>query len=129
MKRVYDINLNYLGVNPPLAPPPPWMGSQESGGKEEEERVVEGESFLFALLSGQDMIPLFTNATIQKPIIAKGRSQRELLAQLDEPHRHNQNPVGTFHGTSLLWCTEMKTAVNPKWVLCSLFPIFPKYLF
>ncbi len=31
--------------------------------------------------------------------------------QIDEPHRHNQNPVGTFHGTSLLWSTEMKTAV------------------
>ncbi|NEP75524.1 MAG: hypothetical protein F6K25_28455 [Okeania sp. SIO2G4] len=48
---MYDINLNYLGVR-----------SQESGGKKEEERVVEGESFLFALLSGQDIIPLFTNA-------------------------------------------------------------------
>ncbi|NEQ35762.1 MAG: hypothetical protein F6K40_05455 [Okeania sp. SIO3I5] len=31
---------------------------------------------------------------------------------LDEPHRHNQNPVGTFHGTSLLWSTGIKTAVN-----------------
>jgi len=31
--------------------------------------------------------------------------------QIDEPHRHNQNPVGTFHGTSLLWSTDMKTAV------------------
>ncbi|NEP88183.1 MAG: hypothetical protein F6K18_15835 [Okeania sp. SIO2C2] len=53
---MYDINLNYLGVR-----------SQESGvrrkeRKKEEERVVEGESFLFALLSGQDIIPLFTNA-------------------------------------------------------------------
>ncbi|NEP82977.1 MAG: hypothetical protein F6K39_35470 [Okeania sp. SIO3B3] len=36
----------------------------ESGGKkeEEEEKVVEGGSFLFALLSGRDIIPLFTNA-------------------------------------------------------------------
>ncbi len=40
---MYDINFNYLGVSP-----------QESGGKKEEERVVEGESFLFALLSGQE---------------------------------------------------------------------------
>ena len=47
---MYDINLNYLGVR-----------SQEER-KKEEERVVEGESFLFALLSGQDIIPLFTNA-------------------------------------------------------------------
>ncbi|NEQ76690.1 MAG: hypothetical protein F6K23_28840 [Okeania sp. SIO2C9] len=31
--------------------------------------------------------------------------------QIDEPHRHNQNPVGTLHATSLLWFTEMKTAV------------------
>ncbi|NES68200.1 MAG: hypothetical protein F6K24_24655 [Okeania sp. SIO2D1] len=49
---MYDINLNYLGVR-----------SQESGGKKEEKRVVEGESFLFALLSGQDIIPQITNAT------------------------------------------------------------------
>ncbi|MGK7920401.1 MAG: hypothetical protein AB4080_10405 [Trichodesmium sp.] len=42
MKRVYDTNLNYLGVR-----------SQESGGKKEEERIVEGESFLFTLLSQQ----------------------------------------------------------------------------
>ncbi|WP_287325051.1 hypothetical protein [Okeania sp. SIO1F9] len=32
VKRVYDINLNYLGVR-----------SQESGGKKEEERGIEGE--------------------------------------------------------------------------------------
>ncbi|NEQ36252.1 MAG: hypothetical protein F6K40_08105 [Okeania sp. SIO3I5] len=32
--------------------------------------------------------------------------------QIDEAHRQNQNPVGTFHGTSLLWFTEMKTAVK-----------------
>ncbi|NET46413.1 hypothetical protein [Okeania sp. SIO2B3] len=49
---VYGMNLNYLGVNPPLAPPPPNPPltpprrgregpSQESGGKKEEERVVE----------------------------------------------------------------------------------------
>ncbi|NET29334.1 MAG: hypothetical protein F6K01_29595 [Okeania sp. SIO1I7] len=25
---VYDINLNYLGVNPPLAPPPPLLGGE-----------------------------------------------------------------------------------------------------
>ncbi|NEP07306.1 MAG: hypothetical protein F6K34_22400, partial [Okeania sp. SIO4D6] len=57
-KLGYDINLNYLGVR-----------SQESGvrrkeRKKEEERVVEGESFLFALLSGQDIIPQITNALI-----------------------------------------------------------------
>ncbi|NEN89870.1 MAG: hypothetical protein F6K48_13525 [Okeania sp. SIO3H1] len=57
VKHVYDINLNDLGVNPPLAPPPP-RRETESGGKKEEER----ESFLFTLLCGQDIIPLFTNA-------------------------------------------------------------------
>ncbi|MCL2939225.1 MAG: hypothetical protein MGU50_23200 [Trichodesmium sp. MAG_R02] len=31
--------------------------------------------------------------------------------QIDELHRHNQNPVGTFLGTSLLWSTDMKTAI------------------
>ncbi|WP_202223458.1 hypothetical protein [Okeania sp. KiyG1] len=33
VKRVYDINLNSLGVNPPLAPPPTveGRGTQESG--------------------------------------------------------------------------------------------------
>ena len=31
--------------------------------------------------------------------------------QIYQPHRHNQNLVGTFHGTSLLWSAEMKTAV------------------
>ncbi|GFZ90415.1 hypothetical protein [Okeania sp. KiyG1] len=51
VKRVYDINPNYLGVSP-----------QESGGLKEEETVVEEESFLFMLLSRQDIIPLFTNA-------------------------------------------------------------------
>ncbi|NES75699.1 MULTISPECIES: hypothetical protein [Okeania] len=50
---MYDINLNYLGVR-----------SQESGVRKEEERVVEEKSFLFALLSGQDIIPLLTNANI-----------------------------------------------------------------
>ncbi|MGD1712015.1 hypothetical protein [Dapis sp. BLCC M172] len=38
--------------------------------------------------------------------------------QVDEPHIHNQNQVGTFHGTSLLWSTEMKTAVNKNVGLC-----------
>ncbi|WP_287522313.1 hypothetical protein [Okeania sp. SIO2C2] len=42
VKRVYDINFNYLGVNPPLTPPR--RGRTESGGKKEEER----ESFLVA---------------------------------------------------------------------------------
>ena len=32
--------------------------------------------------------------------------------QIDELHRHNQNPVGTFLGTSLLWSTDMKTAIT-----------------
>ena len=32
--------------------------------------------------------------------------------QIDELHRHNQNLVGTFHATSLLWSTDMKTAVS-----------------
>ena len=31
--------------------------------------------------------------------------------EIDKPHRHNQNLVGTFLGTSLLWSTKMKTAV------------------
>ncbi|NEP76765.1 MAG: hypothetical protein F6K39_00350 [Okeania sp. SIO3B3] len=38
---VYDINLNYLGVNPPLTPPV----EGKSGGKKEEEIVVVEESF------------------------------------------------------------------------------------
>ena len=28
--------------------------------------------------------------------------------EIDKPHCHNQNLVGTFHGTSLLWSTKMK---------------------
>ena len=32
--------------------------------------------------------------------------------QIDELHHHNQNLVGTLHATSLLWSTNMKTAVN-----------------
>ncbi|WP_287520383.1 hypothetical protein [Okeania sp. SIO2C2] len=36
LKRVYDINPNYLGVNQPLAPPPSRRGSQESGVRREQ---------------------------------------------------------------------------------------------
>ena len=38
--------------------------------------------------------------------------------QIDKLHHHNQNLVGTLHATSLLWSTNMKTAVNPgvRWV-------------
>ena len=32
--------------------------------------------------------------------------------QIDELHHHNQNLVGTLHATSLLWSTNMKTAVG-----------------
>ncbi|WP_339379423.1 hypothetical protein [Okeania hirsuta] len=32
---VYNINLHYLGVNPPLAPPPPRRGMTQSEGKKE----------------------------------------------------------------------------------------------
>ncbi|MDJ0553844.1 MAG: hypothetical protein QNJ68_05275 [Microcoleaceae cyanobacterium MO_207.B10] len=32
--------------------------------------------------------------------------------EIDEPHHHNQNLVGTLHKTSLLYSTEMKTAVK-----------------
>ncbi|NER03495.1 MAG: hypothetical protein F6K17_13185 [Okeania sp. SIO3C4] len=51
LKRVYDINLNYLGVNPPLTPAR--RGIQEyllrsQEGSKEEERGIEGESFLVA---------------------------------------------------------------------------------
>ncbi|NEP83430.1 MAG: hypothetical protein F6K17_05420 [Okeania sp. SIO3C4] len=54
---MYDINLNYLGVRSRRGD----SRIARTGGKKEEERVVEGESFLFALLSGQDIIPFFTN--------------------------------------------------------------------
>ncbi|NEN87786.1 MAG: hypothetical protein F6K48_02170 [Okeania sp. SIO3H1] len=50
-----DINLDYLGVNPPLTPPRRGTGvrsqptpSPSQEGKKEEERAVEGESFLVA---------------------------------------------------------------------------------
>ncbi|NEP85145.1 MAG: hypothetical protein F6K39_47885 [Okeania sp. SIO3B3] len=32
--------------------------------------------------------------------------------QIDELHRHNQNPVGANSHLPLLWSTEMKTAVK-----------------
>jgi hypothetical protein len=32
--------------------------------------------------------------------------------QIDELHPHNQNLVGTFHAISLLWSTDIKTAVS-----------------
>ena len=32
--------------------------------------------------------------------------------QIDEPHRHNQNLVGTLDATSLLWSTDIKNAVG-----------------
>ncbi|MDE5086960.1 MAG: hypothetical protein O4805_07300 [Trichodesmium sp. St16_bin2-tuft] len=31
--------------------------------------------------------------------------------QIYQLHRHNQNLVGTFRGTSLLWSTKIKTPV------------------
>ncbi|NET41890.1 hypothetical protein [Okeania sp. SIO2B3] len=48
LKRVYDIHLNFLGVNPPLAPPNPPLTPPLLGGevRREEETGVEGESFL-----------------------------------------------------------------------------------
>ncbi|WP_202218916.1 hypothetical protein [Okeania sp. KiyG1] len=49
------------GVNPPLAPPSLEEGPSQEERKKKKE-YVEGESFLFALLSGEDIIPLFTNA-------------------------------------------------------------------
>ncbi|WP_202223840.1 hypothetical protein [Okeania sp. KiyG1] len=44
VKRVYDINLNSLGVNPPLAPPPTveGRGTQESGVNPPPTPPVEG---------------------------------------------------------------------------------------
>ncbi len=56
--------------------------------------------------------------------------------QIDEPHRHNQNPVGANGHSPLQWSTEMKTAVRyfglgfylphpspaPRGVKCSPFP-------
>ncbi|NEN92315.1 MAG: hypothetical protein F6K48_26805 [Okeania sp. SIO3H1] len=38
VKRVYDINLNYLGVNPPLTPPVEGRGKTESGVRRKERR-------------------------------------------------------------------------------------------
>ena len=56
VKRVYDINLNYLGVNPPQTPPLEGKSGVRSKptprplqeGKNEVERGIEGESFLVA---------------------------------------------------------------------------------
>jgi hypothetical protein len=45
--------------------------------------------------------------------------------QIDELHRHNQNLVGTLHATSLLWSTDIKTAVNSQ----KFVRYFPEYLF
>ncbi|NEN88407.1 MAG: hypothetical protein F6K48_05515 [Okeania sp. SIO3H1] len=49
VKRVYDINLNSLGVNPPLTPPVEGksVGPSQEGRKKKKPRV-EGESFLVA---------------------------------------------------------------------------------
>ncbi|NEP89456.1 MAG: hypothetical protein F6K18_22945 [Okeania sp. SIO2C2] len=38
---VYHIHLNYLGVNPPLAPPPPWRGSQSDRVRREVKKKKE----------------------------------------------------------------------------------------
>ena len=67
VKRVYDINLNYLGVR--SGRDVACNVRTESGGKKEEERIVDGESFLFALRSGQEIIPQITNATFLLLII------------------------------------------------------------
>jgi hypothetical protein len=32
--------------------------------------------------------------------------------EIDKPHRHNENFVGAFLGTSLLWSPELKTTEN-----------------
>ncbi|MGK7921482.1 MAG: hypothetical protein AB4080_15885 [Trichodesmium sp.] len=32
--------------------------------------------------------------------------------QVDEPHRHKQNPVGTLHAKSLLWSTVQENCCN-----------------
>ena len=45
--------------------------------------------------------------------------------QIDELHRHNQNLVETLHAMSLLWSTDIKTAVNSQKIA----RYFPEYLF
>ncbi|NER07083.1 MAG: hypothetical protein F6K17_33115, partial [Okeania sp. SIO3C4] len=34
--------------------------------------------------------------------------------QIDQPHFHNQNPVGANGRLPLLWSTQMKTAVKER---------------
>ncbi|NES71376.1 MAG: hypothetical protein F6K24_42335 [Okeania sp. SIO2D1] len=89
LKRVYDINLNYLGVNPPPRP------SQEgkSGRPPQEERKkkkarVEGKSFLLALLSGHDTIPQISNPY---NIYTKYRTKSENQKTLPNPSRFDIN--------------------------------------
>ncbi|NEP89002.1 MAG: hypothetical protein F6K18_20405 [Okeania sp. SIO2C2] len=50
LKRVYDINLNYLGVNPPLTPPR--RGRTESGvrRKERTRKSSRGRKFFVCAL-------------------------------------------------------------------------------
>ncbi|WP_287287133.1 hypothetical protein [Okeania sp. SIO2B9] len=63
LKHVYGINFNSLGVNPPACPSQEGKDrvSPQEGRKNKKPRV-KGESFLLALLSGQDIIPQISNA-------------------------------------------------------------------
>ncbi|NEN89661.1 MAG: hypothetical protein F6K48_12415 [Okeania sp. SIO3H1] len=72
MRIWYDINLNYLGVNPPLAPPGRGRGRQSSGVRREQRRRnrsirrkffgrVSGTEFYRALIR-TDIIAQITNA-------------------------------------------------------------------
>ncbi|WP_287526042.1 hypothetical protein [Okeania sp. SIO2C2] len=52
LKCVYDINPNYLGVNPPARPSQEGKSVRPSQeGRKNKKPPVEGESFLLALLS------------------------------------------------------------------------------
>ena len=42
---------------------------------------------------------------MDKSEFAIATSQTYRAFQIDKPYRHNQNLVGTLHGTSLLWST------------------------
>ena len=67
-------------------------------------------------LQRKDLKPSFRIQNLEEFFSREAYNQFVVYSafEIDKPHRHNQNLIRTFLGSSLLWSTEMKAAVNAQ---------------